>query len=361
MTDPFEVLRTPYHPRTPGEDFARRLRARIVTALGLDDGNKDIIPTITLFERSTAMPAASVHSFPTTTATMVTPYLTVTDGVAALDWYTHAFGATEAFRVVGDDGRIGHAEFAIGKARFMLSDEYPEMGVSSPTSLGGSPVALHVSVTAVDELFDRAVAAGATSLLPPADQPHGARHGTLLDPYGHRWMLSQPLEDLDLETYRQRTQGTGYVVEPSAETSRVREMANALPRERGGIWAAVFYRDALEGIRFLVDVFGFSEQLVITGADDRTVVHSELRWPEGGIVQAGSYDSANVYALPPGQQSLYVVTADPRSVWERSQTAGVEVVRPPESPEYDPTGFVFSVRDPEANVWTFGSYGLQSS
>jgi uncharacterized glyoxalase superfamily protein PhnB len=85
-----------------------------------------------------------------------------------------------------------------------------------------------------------------------------------------------------------------------------------------------------------VDVFGFEEQLVVTEPDGRTVVHSQVRWPEGGIVQAATYDPDDAYAHRPGEQSLYVITADPQAVWERCQTAGVEVVRPPQSPEYDP-------------------------
>ena len=109
--------------------------------------------------------------------------------------------------VVGDDGRVGHAELLIGPARFMLADEYPEIGVLSPATLGGTPLALHLSVDDVDRLFERAVDAGAESLVAPDDQPHGARHGTLLDPYGHRWMLSQQLEDIDLDTYRRAVRG----------------------------------------------------------------------------------------------------------------------------------------------------------
>jgi len=356
MTDPFEALRSPYEPRPPREEFARRLRARVVAALGLDDG--DSIPTITLPERSRAMPATILPTTsPSTTATEVTPYLTVAGAAAALDWYAQAFGAVEEFRVVGDDGRLGHAQFTIGDARFMLSDEHPEFGVRSPGSLGGTPVALHLSVSAVDALFDRAVAAGATSLRPPADEPYGARQGVLIDRYGHRWMLSQPLEAFDLDTYRRRSEGTGYRVVGAGSAAGAAGRARP---ERGAIWAAVFYRDALAGIRFLVDVFGFEEQLVVTGQDQRTVVHSELRWPEGGVVQAGTYDASNPYSLAPGQQSLYVVTADPSSVWERSQAAGLDVLRPPESPDYDPGGLTFSVRDREGNLWSFGSYGVRS-
>jgi len=176
MTDPFEALRSPYEPRPPREEFARRLRARVVAALGLDDGES--IPTITLPERSRVMPATILPTTPTTpstTATEVTPYLTVAGAAAALEWYSEAFGAVEEFRVVGDDGRLGHAEFTIGDARFMLADEYPEIGLPSPASLGGTPVALHVSVTAVDALFDRAVAAGATT---PATASSSTRMAT---------------------------------------------------------------------------------------------------------------------------------------------------------------------------------------
>jgi PhnB protein len=288
--------------------------------------------------------------------TTVTPYLTVSDAAAALDWYAQAFGAAETFRVVGDDGRVGHAEFRIGAAHFMLSDEYPEIGVRSPSSLGGTAIALHLTVTDVDALFAHAVAAGATSLGEPADQPHGARHGTLVDPFGHRWMLSQPLERFDLDTYRERAEGSGYEVVGAGQGEVVTRADR--PGTGGGIWAGVFYNDALAGIRFLVEVFGFEEQLVVTGADGRTVVHSQLRWPEGGVVQAGTYDAGNEYAHAPGEQSLYVVTADPQSVWERCQAAGLEVVRAPESPDYDPEGMGFSVRDREGNIWSFGTYGL---
>jgi PhnB protein len=344
VTDPFEALALPTDRQDPRPAFARELRNRLVTELGLDP--LTVLPTIDLPDRRSAM------STTTTTrplaATGLTPYITVADGPAALDWYAEAFGAVEQLRVVGDDGRIGHAELAIGAARLMLSDEYPEIGVRSPTTLGGSATALHLTVADVDATYARAVAAGATSLMEPADQPHGARHGTLLDPYGHRWMLSQPTETFDVERYRERSQGTGFdVVAPA-------------PSGRGGIWAAVFYADAQAGIRFLLDVLGFEEQLVVVGDDGVTVVHSELRWPEGGIVQVGTYDPGNPYSrdLPPGAQGLYVVTADPTGAWERCLAAGVEVLRPLEAPDYDPTGLGFSVRDPEGNIWSFGTHGL---
>ena len=99
---------------------------------------------------------------------------------------------------------------------------------------------------------------------------------------------------------------------------------------------------------------------MVTGADGRTVVHSQLRWPEGGVVQVGTDDPANEFTHAPGDQALYVVTADPQAVWERCEAAGLDVIRAPESPDYDPDGMGFSVRDREGNIWSFGSYGLGS-
>ena len=128
--------------------------------------------------------------------TSVTPYLAARDASAAIDFYRAAFGAQETFRMRMDDGRIGHAEFTIEEAEFMIADEWPEVAALSPQTLGGTPVMLHLQVDDVDALFARAVAAGATPLREVADQPHGNRSGTLSDPFGHRWMLSTPMDHI---------------------------------------------------------------------------------------------------------------------------------------------------------------------
>ncbi|MCC5952944.1 MAG: VOC family protein [Acidimicrobiia bacterium] len=303
----------------------------------------DITPGATA--GSTAPPSVAARA-------VATPYLAVRGGLDALRWYTEAFGATETFRVVGDDGRVGHAELDIGGARLMLSDEYPEIGVHSPAGLDGTSVSLHLEVPDVDERFARAVAAGATAVNAPADQDHGSRHGTLVDPYGHRWMLSTRIEQVDLGTYAQRAAASGFDVQPGDAPS-----GGAPAGGEPGIWAGLSYRDAPAGIRFLVDVVGFELQALAADPDDPdVVVHSELRWPEGGVVQAGTYVPDNEFMQAPGAQAIYVITRDPWAVWERCRSAGVEVVRPPEEPHYDPGGMGFSVRDPEGNILSFGSY-----
>ncbi len=290
-------------------------------------------------------------------ATSVTPYLTVGDGAAALSFYREAFGAEVLFSVVADDGRLGHAEFTIGDARFMLSDEYPEMGVTSPATLGGTAVALFLDVADVDGLFARVAAAGATVLQEPADQPHGARHGTLVDPFGHRWMLSQTLVEFDAGAYAAELEGSdsGFTFEAGDQPA-----SRPAAEFTGGIWAALNMADAPAGIRFLVDVLGFTEQIVVPNPDDPSrIEHSQLAWPEGGVVQIGSAGtSGNPFSeRPTGTESLYVITADPEAVFKRCRDAGVDIVRAPETPDYDPGGLVFTIRDPEGNLFSFGTYG----
>jgi PhnB protein len=336
VNDPFEILGGADAPVQPRAQFANDLREQL--ALLVDT------PTIALTARSSTMSTTPV-------ATKVTPYLTVHDGAAALDFYEAAFGAVTAIRVVMDEatGQLGHAEFHIGTTAFYLSDEFPEMGVQSPRTLGGTAVAMHLEVSNVDAIFSAAVSAGATSLQVPADQPHGARHGTLVDPFGHRWMLSQQIESVSAETYGDRMREQGAVV-----TGATAEAATT----QGGIWAALNFADAPAGIRFMIDVLGFTDDLIVSGTDAGIVEHSQLRWPEGGIVQAATANRpGNVFSERPiGTESLYVITADPMAVYDRCRAAGTEVVFAPASPDYDPDGLVFSVRDPEGNIWSFGTY-----
>jgi PhnB protein len=123
--------------------------------------------------------------------TTVTPYLCATDATAAIEFYKRAFGAVVTLLLPDEQGRVSHATLQVGGAEFYLSDEYPAIDVRSPATIGGSPVLLVLDVPDVDTLFAQAVAAGATVDRPLADQFDGAlRNGKLIDPFGHRWMLS---------------------------------------------------------------------------------------------------------------------------------------------------------------------------
>jgi len=136
----------------------------------------------------------------------VTPYLIVKGAAEAIDFYKHAFGATELMRMAGPDGRIGHAELRIGDSVIMLADEHPEMGHHSPKSLGGAGVGLMVYVERVDQVFKRAIASGAKELQPVKDQFYGDRSGTLQDPFGHKWTVATHVEDISTDEMRRRAE-----------------------------------------------------------------------------------------------------------------------------------------------------------
>ncbi len=130
----------------------------------------------------------------------VTPYLTVYDAQAAIEFYKRAFGAVEHCRMPGPDGkRIMHASIQIGDSMVMLSDEMRDYGVVAPTSLGGTPVSIHLYVDNVDAAFERAVLAGATIDMPVQDTFWGDRFGKLSDPYGHRWSLATCVREVSPE------------------------------------------------------------------------------------------------------------------------------------------------------------------
>ena len=134
----------------------------------------------------------------------VTPYLIVTGAAKALDYYKGVFDATELMRFEGPDGRIAHAEMQIGDSKMMLADESPEMGYRSPQSLGGASAGLMVYVENVDDVFNRAITAGATANQPVKDQFYGDRSGTLTDPFGHMWTIATHVEDVSPEEMQRR-------------------------------------------------------------------------------------------------------------------------------------------------------------
>lgn len=142
----------------------------------------------------------------------LTPYIAVRDAAAAIEFYCQALGARESgARFTDPDGRIGHAEISFGDFALMLSDEYPDYGAISPTTLGGSPVLLHLYVDDVDATVARAESAGAEVLRAAEDQPYGDRAATILDPFGHRWMISTALEVVDKATLAERV-GDDYTI-----------------------------------------------------------------------------------------------------------------------------------------------------
>ena len=128
------------------------------------------------------------------TKASLSPLLSVRRGTTAIDFYRRAFGAEELFRVEDEKGEVV-ARMAVDGACFWLADESPKHSNYSPESLGGGSVRMVLTVEDPDEVFQRAVSAGATVVWPVADQPYGWRVGRVVDPFGHHWEIGKPLAD----------------------------------------------------------------------------------------------------------------------------------------------------------------------
>jgi PhnB protein len=134
----------------------------------------------------------------------LTPYLSVDDAEAAIDFYRRAFGATEQARMASPDGKIAHAELQIGDSKVMLADAFPQFTVKPPKDIGGTTVGIFMYVDDVDQVFRQAVEAGATSTMEPEDQFWGDRFGTVTDPFGHNWQIATHVEDVPPEEMEER-------------------------------------------------------------------------------------------------------------------------------------------------------------
>lgn len=118
------------------------------------------------------------------------PRLVVGDAAAAIELYTKAFGAEEVERHE-HDGRIVHAMLTIGGVQVAVKDE--DQYDSSPATVGGCPVIMAVEVDDADAVGERLSAAGGSVVFPIQDHDYGQRAGRFADPWGHQWMVAQPL------------------------------------------------------------------------------------------------------------------------------------------------------------------------
>jgi uncharacterized glyoxalase superfamily protein PhnB len=129
----------------------------------------------------------------------ITPHIVVQGADQAAAYYRDAFGAEELDRVPTPDGRLMSVRLRIGDGLLHLADEFPEMGVLAPPSIGGTAVVLALDVADADAVFARAITAGAQVRQAPADMFWDDRHGQLEDPFGHRWNVTQHLRDVPHE------------------------------------------------------------------------------------------------------------------------------------------------------------------
>jgi uncharacterized glyoxalase superfamily protein PhnB len=123
------------------------------------------------------------------------------------------------------------------------------------------------------------------------------------------------------------------------------------------VWPCLSYKDAPAAVEFLASAFGFEKRAVYTRDDDPSIVeHAEMRWPLGGGIMLGTAgkDEGPFGERQSGNDAVYVVCEDPDALLERATAAGAEVVRGLDDADYGSRGF--TVRDPEGNIWSFGTY-----
>ncbi|MBK1784470.1 VOC family protein [Prauserella cavernicola] len=173
MTDAFDALFRPAEPIEPDPGFAAELREALRAAVLEPERDHDMTT-------AQAPARAETHA--------LTPYLAVTDARAALDFYVDVLGAQRRGEpIVMPDGRVGHAEVAVGDSVLMLAEEFPEIGHTAASAGGAS---IRAEVADVAAAVARAVELGAEQVGEVEDRGHGLS-GRIRDPFGQRWMLAQ--------------------------------------------------------------------------------------------------------------------------------------------------------------------------
>ena len=129
----------------------------------------------------------------------ITAHVVVRDAARAAAWYSADFGAEERGRLEVPGGKLMQVELWFGDSAVMLADEFPEMGVLSPLSVGGTATVLHFSTDDADAVWQRALEGGAEVRQPLQDAFWGERYGQITDPFGHRWGIAQHLRDVPRE------------------------------------------------------------------------------------------------------------------------------------------------------------------
>jgi len=274
----------------------------------------------------------------------VTPYLCVSDAAAALEFYKKAFGAIETMRLIGPGPKIGHAEFRIGKASVMLSDEFPEFGALSPHSVGGSPVRLRLYVPDVDAFVSRAVNAGATIVRPVKDEFYGDRSGQIADPFGYTWSVATRKEEVSAEEMQRRIDAMMKEFEQESAKTFV-------PRGFRTVQPYLVAADGPALLDFVKDAFDAEETCRIFGPSGG--VHGEARIGDTMLMLGGGVPGQGFTGkLKPAALHVYVEDTD--AVYAKALAAGATSMGAPQDHEYGERGA--GVKDPAGNYWYIATH-----
>jgi PhnB protein len=236
--------------------------------------------------------------------TTVTPYVRVRE-TGLLDFLTTVFDAKETFSAKGSAGGV-HREVRVGDSMLMIG----EGGVEGDFPF--SPAAFHVYVPDADAAFQRAIAAGATSMGDPADRPYGERAGFVMDAFGNHWYIATAI-------------GASYV-----------------PEGRRTVTPFVHPRGVPAYIDFLKRAFNAEEE--IRAEHEGVVRHARLTIGTGAIEMGDTEGAAE-----PMRTGFYLYVPDADALYEQAVAAGATPLAPPSDQSYgDRMG---SVMDAQGIIW----------
>jgi PhnB protein len=284
----------------PRENFRARLKTELV-------GSADLIMKM---EEDTMTTTTEVTPVPKGYHT-VTPYLVVRDAARLVEFAKLAFGAEEQFRTTGSAGGL-HVEVRIGDSMVMMGGS-PEMPSRE------QPSALHVYVDDVDAAYERALRAGAASIMPPADREYGDRDASVQDAFGNRWYIATHLG-----------------------------AAGPVPEGMRNVSLYLSPRGTSSLIEFLRRALG-AEEVARYQSPEGVVHHAKLRIGDSIVEMA---DAHGPFGPMPSMVYLYVEDVD--ALYARAVEAGATAMEAPADQPYgDRTAHV---KDPEGNSWYIATH-----
>ena len=246
----------------------------------------------------------------------VTSYLHPRGAPQLIDFLKHAFGAREAFRHQAPDGTVVHAKIKIGESMVEMGEAH---GPYQPM-----PTVYHLYVNDTDAVYRRALAAGATSLGEPANQPWGYRNAGVLDPGGNQWWINAPI---------------AAAAPVSDEQPAAQHAATALHT----VTPFLHVRNVGKTVDFLKEAFGAELTLFERGGDPPHD-HAQVRIGDS-VVMLGE----TIPGYDPTSSAFYLNVADVDAAYARALHAGATAKQPPTDMPWGDR--LAQVKDPLGNSW----------
>jgi uncharacterized glyoxalase superfamily protein PhnB/catechol 2,3-dioxygenase-like lactoylglutathione lyase family enzyme len=286
----------------PRADFKARLKTEL----------EDATMSLATEEEIETSPPSANESVRATFRT-VTPYLTVPDVHEEIEFVTQVFGAEGQIYGLGSAGGY-HSEYKIGDSMVMIGGG----GKGSSWKGAPNPASLHLYVADVDAVYERAVQAGATSLMAPRNQEYGDRDAAIIDVGGNHWYIGT-------------SQGPAYKPEGVSD-----------------LMPYLHPTGAPKMINFLKQAFGAEEVFVYQAPDG--IVHHAKMGIGNSIVEMG--EAHGQWQPMPMVFMLYVDDVDAWYARAMKAAGAISLAAPKDQAYGDRVG---AVKDPFDNVWYIGT------